>query len=222
MMRRWFSATLFILIAALCYAGSAQLAAAISAPLLRLQCEAGLVNVICNFPGANSPDWRVYALIGASIGLLWIWAALFAKHWILYPFITLFGSLALGAIAYDLTFRNGLVSGPKLVNDTFNVLRLLIFASFALTFIMARRSGLRVMGVVAAVVLSYAASLAAMGGFIAVRAELFGAFELFVLYIVYAFGGFTLHLMTLSLLVSGARPAAREMSRSGHPLARIG
>jgi hypothetical protein len=222
MMRSWLRVLGFILIATLVYAASAQLAAVAAGPLTHTPCRAGLFVVTCDLPTDGPPDWRVYAVAGGVIALLCAGTILFAKDWILYPFVILFGTLALGTIGYDLMFQNSLVSGPKLINDTFNVLRLLIFGSFTLTFILARRSRLSWLGMVAASLLSYGAALAAMFGFVIVRPELFGAFQLFVLYVAYAFGGFTLHLMTLSLLVSGARPAAREMSRSGLPLSRIG
>jgi hypothetical protein len=221
-MRAWLNVIIFILVAAAAYAGSAQLTAMLSGPVFATECHAKLFNVTCILPAGGPPEWRGSILAAALVAVFWVWAALFAKDWILFPFILLFGTLALGAISYDLTFQNALVSGAKLINDTFNVLRLLIFASFTLTFIMARRSGLTLPGTIVAVVLSYAAALGAAAAFISVQAALFGAFELFVLYIVYAFGGFTLHLMTLSLLVAGARPPAQEMSRSGRPPARIG
>ena len=221
-MRSWLRILAFILVTTLVYAASAQLAATAAAPLIHTPCHAALFAVTCDLPADAAPDWRVYAVAGGAIALLCAGTILFAKDWILYPFVILFGTLALGTIGYDLAFQNSLVSGPKLVNDTFNVLRLLIFGSFTLTFILARRSRLQWLGVVAAGLLSYGAALGAMFGFIIVRPEMFGAFQLFVLYVAYAFGGFTLHLMTLSLLVSGARPATRQISRSGLPLSRIG
>jgi hypothetical protein len=204
----------FILIAAGGYALSARLAAEGAMPLLGVECRAGLVRVTCLLPADGAPDWRVYAIAAAAVVGLWCVGALFVKDWVLYPFIVLFGTLSLCAMAYDLALLNGLVSGEKLINDTFNVLRLLVLGSFTLTFVMARRTALNPFSVVAAVASSYAATLAAMFGFLLIHARLFGAFELFVLYVVYAFGGFTVHLMTLSLLVSGAKPPADELARS--------
>jgi hypothetical protein len=174
--------------------------------LFHEHCAFQVLKLTCDIPEDRPLDPWTYGACAAALAAAWAGTVLFQRERAVRPFVTLFAALGLCAIAYDLICRNSVISGAKLINDTFNVLRLLVLASFILTLALARRWRLRMGSVVAAAIGSYAMLLAAMFGFIAVRAHLIGAFELFVLYLTYAFGGFTLHLMTLTLMLAAARP----------------
>jgi hypothetical protein len=166
------------------------------------------VRLTCALPPDGGLSLAAYAVSAAVLAAAWIGSALFLRQCALQPFVGLFAALGLCAIAYDLIVGRPLLTGVRLINDTFDVLRFLVFASFALLLTMARRWTMSVPGVALAAAASFAMTIAAMTGFHAIRHGLIGAFELYVLYIAYAFGGFTLHLMTLSLLVAAARPGS--------------
>jgi hypothetical protein len=172
-----------------------------------IDCVARGLRLECALPADGALSLSAYAVSALALAAAWLASVLWLRNRPAQPFIGLFAALGLGAIAYDLAVGRPLVTGVRLINDTFDVLRFLIFASFALLLLIGRRWIISWLGVGLAAAASFTAATAAMIAFYLVRPGLIGAFELYVLYIAYAFGGFTLHLMTLSRLVAGAKPS---------------
>jgi hypothetical protein len=181
--------------------------------MLAIPCDAAWLQPTCDLAPDGRFDAPTYIVIIGGFSATLLAGPLILRRSSVYPFVMLFAAIGLGAAAYDAVFQNTLVNGPKLINDTMNVLRFAIFASFVLTFVIARQHRLPLLGVVVAVVLSFAMAQLAMTAFIAVGDQVIGAFELYLLYVVYAFGAFTLHLMMVSTLITHAQPSALAVPR---------
>ena len=84
----------------------------------------------------------------------------------------------------------------------------MIAASFFLLLVILRHQRYPLLGVARAAFASYSIKVVSVTAFIAVREGIFGATELFLLYVVYAFGAFSLHLMTVCGFIAStaARP----------------
>ena len=91
------------------------------------------------------------------------------------------------------------------MNDTFNTLRFAVTASLLLTFQLGRHVRMPLAGVVAATIASNLAVIAAAAVYVAFAEHLIGTARLFLLFVVYAFGGFGLHVMAIATLFSSSR-----------------
>ena len=133
----------------------------------------------------------------------------FARHTVAFPFIALISLLCGLAILFDLGAARPIINAPKIINDTINILGAVIAASFALILIIVRREPFSLSRLAWAIVISFSIKTLSATAFLELRIGVYGATELFLLYLVYAFGAFTLHLMTVSGFVStiSMRPA---------------
>lgn len=196
----------------LLYALTAFAAYVVSAPFLVAamaalgqQCLYARFQTYCRYAEGASYDADPYMLTALAIGVILIVARLRFRSCPWYPLLMIFGSVALAAIAYDALLQRPLIQGDKIINDTFNTLRFAILASFLLVFLIARRMSFRWTGVIAAVSGSYIASAAVCGLFQTIGPHVIGATRLYLLFILYAFGGFSLHLMAVSVLFASGK-----------------
>jgi hypothetical protein len=201
----WLRTACLVALAGAFYAASGPIAR-VAAATIGVACQTHGLRLECALPPDGALDSDAYVMSAAALAIAWGGGALFLRDRPVQPFIALFAALGLGAIVYDLVVGRPLETGVRLINDTFDVLRFLVFASFALLLTIARRWIVSPSAVAMAATTSFGAAILSMVAFYAIRPGLIGAFELYVLYIAYAFGGFTLHLMTLSRLVAGVRP----------------
>lgn len=149
-------------------------------------------------------------LVGSDTYLalaLAIMALLILAHWrwretVAYPFLMLIGLLCLAAIAIDTVAGRPVIHAPKVINDTINILGAVIASSFILLLVIIRKHDYSLPSLLIAVAISFAIKTISVSAFVALRGAFFGVTELLLLYIVYAFGSFTLHLMTVSTFVT--------------------
>ncbi|WP_265562224.1 hypothetical protein [Sphingomicrobium arenosum] len=174
-------------------------ATAVLFPLVHGQsCAVEFLGTRCDLaPDRVQPPNR-HALLGLLVLGTMIGLRLFARTRVVYPFAMIFGTLCLFTIGYDALARQPIINSVKIVNDTINILGAVIAASFALLLVILRRHGWPLGALVRAVVASYAIKVASVAMFLSVMGAVHGATELFLLYIFYAFGAFSLHLMTIS------------------------
>ncbi len=161
------------------------------------------------------------------LGIFLLSVLLVAQRWfhaqMAYPFVAVMATLGLFAISYDTLIGLPIVGEARIVNDTMNVLQAIILASFILTFLVLRRLELPLMRVVAAVALSLAAKTTALVLFVSVQRAIGGAAELVLLFALYAFGAFSLHLMAIAGLVRHARaPQAAALAIPATNTRRVG
>jgi hypothetical protein len=102
-----------------------------------------------------------------------------------------------GAIGWDLIAQRPVLFGPRIINDTINVLGAVIAASLTLLIVLCRKLHFSLPRLSAAILISYGLTAASVTAFIELSFNVFGVTELFLLYVIYAFGSFTLHLMTV-------------------------
>jgi hypothetical protein len=198
------------LIAVICYLLLAQVEARVLATLFAIPCRADLVSVTCAYPTDGGHDRRAYLALAAGLALICGASFAFWRRTIAHPFLVTICALGLFAVCWDLAAGLPVIHGPKIINDTMNVLRFVILASFLLTFFMIRGPGTSLVRVTVAVVASFTVKLCALIAFASVQGLLMGATELFFLYVIYAFGAFTVHIMTVSGLIMGLDPPATE------------
>ncbi len=196
------------------YVGSTQITALAIPFAYGIDCSAHLFSVKCAFPADVGLDRGAYGVLGVTIatalGLL-TWRG---RDWVAYPFMMTLGVLAGGAICYDLVADRPILNPARIINGTINILGFVIFASFVLTLAILRQYRLSHARLAVAVIQSYALKTIAVTLFIGVMPLVYGATELLVLYIVYAFGAFTLHIMTVSSMVGSLRGPA--VAPAGH------
>ena len=138
------------------------------------------------------------AFLAAVLGFTW----LLARRTVAFPFIALIALLCGSAILFDVLVARPIIHAPKIINDTINILGAVIAASFALVLIIVRKEPFSLYRLAWAVVVSFTIKTLSATAFLELRIGVYGATELFLLYLVYAFGAFTLHLMTVSTFVS--------------------
>lgn len=196
-------------IAAAFYTGLPQVEAAALQRLYGLACEPALFTLSCDYAPDGGFSHRTYAALWASVGLVLAATQILCRKTVAYPFLVTLCVLALFALGFDTLLARPVIHGAKIINDTMNVLSFVILASFMLTFLMARNEGLSPLRVLVAVASSYSVKVVGLSAFAAVQGQLMGATELFFLYVIYAFGVFTIHIMTVSGLLMSLRPSQR-------------
>jgi len=195
------------------YAVSNFVMAALVPALYGIDCSVHFLSTQCTFEADSVRPFWSYAILGALVVSAMLGLRIFGRDTVTYPFLMLFGGLALGAIAFDLALGKPVINGPKITNDTINILGSVIAASFLLLLVILRRETYSLASVARAATASYAIKVASVSFFIAVCEGVFGATELFLLYIVYAFGAFSLHLMTVCGFVARTASANPEIAQ---------
>ncbi|HEX2560227.1 hypothetical protein [Phenylobacterium sp.] len=193
-------------VAAACYTGLPQLEALVLPRLFGLACEPTLFTLSCDYAPDGGFEHRTFAVLWASFGLALAATQIFTRRTVAYPFLITLCLLAMFALGFDTLLGRPVIHGAKIINDTMNVLSFVILASFLLTFLMARNEGLSLVRVIAAVASSYSVKVLAVVAFAALHPQLMGATELYFLYVIYAFGVFTIHIMTVSGLLMSLGP----------------
>lgn len=170
-----------------------------------LSCAPGLFSVACGFQPDGGFDPLAYAALASAVLATFV---LFRLRWydrVAYPFVATLAMILLFSLGYDVAVGAPIIHAGKIVNDTVNVLGFVIFASFLLTLFILRHGRIPLLRVAAAAATSYFVKLAAIASFIAIQPQVSGATELFLLYVAYAFGAFTVHIMTVSSLIAATQ-----------------
>jgi hypothetical protein len=175
-----------------------------------VNCNLAFLVSECSFPSDTGDSMAGAAVLAASvIGFLtlarWKWREATA-----YPFLALFGWICLLAIAYDAVAGRPVINASKIINDTVNILAAVIAASFVLLLVIIRKENYSLLVLARAIATSFAVKVVSVTVFIAISELVFGATELFLLYVVYAFGAFTLHLMTVCGFIAKVAPSREE------------
>ena len=191
------------------FAGLALSTAATNALIVEvygIPCSQSFLTSKCAF----GPDQALGPDAFGALGLFLI-AVLGIAHFrfrsaVAYPFLMLIGGLCLAALALDTALGNPIIHAAKVINDTLNILGAVIAASFVLLLVILRNQPYSLPALLWAVILSFAIKTLSVTAFVELRGAVFGITELLLLYIVYAFGAFTLHLMTVSSFVADITP----------------
>lgn len=208
-MNRILLAIVYMTIAVAAYAVSAPIVASVLT-MAGTSCTSGLVTTTCDFGRQASFDPAVYgALATAAAGAL-LWARLSAHDRPWYPLVATFSLIALGAMAYDAVFALPVIGGGKLSNDTFDMLRLTVLTSFLLVFGLGKHIRYDLFRAVSAVAVSLAGLVIAELAFQAFSGHLVGATQMFMIFVLYAFVGFGIHLMAVSNMFASGTIEPKE------------
>lgn len=202
-----YRAMIYMVIACAAYIVSAPLTAQGYQLSGHLTCHASQFQVFCRYPQDSSFDVATYLCIGSLAAIAMAITAAFHKSSPYYPLVMFFGNVALFAILYDVLAHEPVQSSSKLTNDTFNTLRFAITASFALVFYIARHARIPAWSAVLAIGLSYVAVYLIGLLFFYISAKIMGATEIYLLFMLYAFGGFSIHIMTIAQMFTHIRSA---------------
>jgi peptidoglycan/LPS O-acetylase OafA/YrhL len=186
-----------------------------------IACTDDLTLLHCTYPAqvaSRGGTWvlAAFACLALAIGHRWL------RDSIAWPFAATLAVVALIAVGYDLTAGRLVLEESRIVSDTMNVLGFVMLASFMLTLAILRRGHVPLHHAALAVLVSFGAKTAAMLAFAAIRTGLGGAGEMLVLFIVYAFGAFGIHLMAITSLVGRARPATPRVAPASDDKVRAG
>lgn len=195
---------LHAVVAVAAYAASAPLIVVAMSQLGR-PCVYNQMQTYCRYGDAYEYEALPYFLTASVLAAIMLIARIWFRPRPWYPLIIVFGSVALFAMAYDTILQRPVIQGDKIINDTFNTLRAAIMASFLLVFLVARRMTFSFAGVVRAVAFSFIAAGAVSALFQQISPHVIGATRLYLLFLLYAFGGFGLHMMTVSSLFAKGR-----------------
>lgn len=196
-----------IAIAGVGYLLSVPLGALLLRAFAGVQCSTSLTLLSCDYPPHAPIAGAWLAVAGAAAALALVARLRFRRH-LLYPFVATMSAVALFAACYDRLVGLPVLRESKIVSDTMNVLGFVMLASFVLMVLVLRRRPAPMARIVVAVAASFAAKSAAMVAFALSRPALTGATELLMLFLVYAFGAFALHLMAITTMLGQSRPLA--------------
>jgi hypothetical protein len=161
-----------------------------------MHCTTSFLTTVCDYPAdaavvGSAQSWLALFLCAAGA------ACWFIRKTSAYPFLALAVLLCGSALAWDFLFQNPIIHGPKIVNDTLNILGAVIAASFVMIALLVRDQPYSLARFTVAVALSFGVKTLSSVAYVSLSQTLFGVTELFLLYVVYSFGSFTIHLMTI-------------------------
>lgn len=174
--------------------------------LYQIPCQQHFLAGQCAFHADQATLSPTYGAIAVLVAVMMVMLLARWRTSMAFPFLMLMGTLCLLAVAVDVTSNRSIINAPKVINDTINILGAVIAGSFVLLLLILRQQAYSLVALARAVFLSFAIKTLSVTAFIELSGSVFGVTELLLLYLVYAFGGFTLHLMTVSTFVSRVEP----------------
>ncbi|MBC7583081.1 MAG: hypothetical protein H7316_04970 [Tardiphaga sp.] len=166
-------------------------------------CSISFLSLSCAYPADSGFNDLAYALLGGTLIVSVVAARLWWREHVVGPFIQLMGLIGLAAIGWDVLMQLPVLNSAKIINDTENILSFVIFGSFVLMLAILRKRRVGLGTFVVASLVSYAVKIVMMMVFLDISGNVMGATELYLLYVAYAFGTFTVHIMTVSGIVTG-------------------
>jgi hypothetical protein len=178
-------------------------------------CQVSYLSTQCAFGADKVESVNAYIILGSIVGMTLVALRWFWRETVIYPFLMLFGLLCMAAIGYDLLLDRPIINSEKIVNDTVNILGSVIAASFTLLLVILRHQNYSPLVLAKSACASYAIKVVSVTFFVGVSSGIHGATELYLLYVVYAFGAFSLHLMTVCGFIAktaAAKPVLQKVS----------
>lgn len=166
-------------------------------------CGISFLSLSCGYPADSGYSDLAYALLGGMLVASVVAARLLWREHVVGPFIQLMGLIGLAAIGWDVLLQRPVLNSAKIINDTENILSFVIFASFVLLLAILRKRRFGLGTIVVAFLVSFTVKIVMMMVFLDISGNVMGATELYLLYVAYAFGTFTVHIMTVSGVVMG-------------------
>ena len=203
-----------ILIAILGYILSNKLGAA-AMGLVDIPCSGGATAVTCTYAPDKAGDPTMTIGLALGVALMLMASCHFWRDRIAHPFVATMAGLATLTLSFDTIYQHPIVQEARIVNDTMNVLGFILLASFTLTALVMRGYRATIPHVAGAVGISFAAKTMVMMGFGVLHARIAGgATELLLLFVLYTFGAFSVHLMTIGSMLASAAPVERKAASS--------
>ena len=176
---------------------------ALSVPIMDLLAGQSCVNagwfVECHQELDTSANPLANLALAAIALLSMLGLRAFARQTSIYPFGILICTVTLFAIGLDAIVQRGILNHDRLVNDTMNALSIVILGSFVVVTSIASFRQLPVLRLGAAVLWSFAVKIAGMVVFAFLEQSFRGPVELWLLYGVFMWMVFGLHLMSISI-----------------------
>ena len=195
------------------YAASADLTGVLIESVHGIRCETSFLTTLCAYPADLPVLGRAHVWLAAFLCLAGV-ASHFIRRSAAYPFLALTIILCSSAVLWDCVFQRAVLHGPKIVNDSLNILGAVIAASFVLIVVLIRDRPFSLRKLAVAVALSFGVKALSSVAYVSLSSTLFGATELFLLYVIYSFGSFTVHLMTVCGFISSvSEMRVREVAR---------
>ena len=204
------SAPIAILIAAVGYILSNVLSAA-AMGLVGIPCVGGATLVTCSYAPDKAGDPAMTIGLALGVALMLMASCHFWRDRIAHPFVATMAGLATLTLGFDTIWQHPIVQEARIVNDTMNVLGFILLASFILTALVMRGYRATIPHVAGAVGVSFAAKTIVMMAFGVLHAGIAGgATELLLLFVLYTFGAFSVHLMTIGSMLASAEAVERK------------
>ena len=177
-------------------------------------CRADLTRLVCAYAPDNAGDSGVMVGLALGTALTLFVSCHYWRDRITHPFIATMAGLATLTLGFDTLYRHPIVQEARIVNDTMNLLGFIMLASFALTALVMRGYRATISQVAGAVAISFAAKMLVSVAFGLLRTGIAGgATELLLLFVVYTFGAFSIHLMAVGAMLVDARPVEAAAAR---------
>lgn len=169
------------------------------------RCEWGYaLNLTCTFAKPNAWNHMGELLIAALAAAAILCIRLFARSMIAAPFMLLVLYLVLGCALVDAIFERPLLAADQIITDTLNVLSFVVALSLFFVAMVAPYNSALALRYVVACATSFAARDLSFLIFLAIKAAFPGTLALFLLFFLYSFGCFTIHLMSVASAIIAA------------------
>lgn len=181
--------------------------------LFEYPCAQNVFAAWCALPSDQADHDATYRVFAGFLLLFGISLHFLGRNAAPYPFLALTLWLAALAIVIDLISGRPVINSAKIINDTNNILGAVMAASFTLTVLLIRNQAYSLLRLALAVATSFTVRAASILLFFELSRHVYGVTELFLLYVTYAFGSFTIHLMTICGFVAHTPLKARQEAR---------
>jgi hypothetical protein len=163
-----------------------------------VSCSSDFFAVTCAYGTDDTFRPAAYGGLAALLGAAMLLVAWKRRDSVIFPFVMLFGGLGLGAMSYDLITGAGIVRHGAMINGAMNALSFGLLAGLLLVPLLAVRRGLSLVHLGIAAMITFAGKVAVLALFAVIEPLFRGAIELWLLYFVFLFGAFNLHVGSVS------------------------
>lgn len=161
-------------------------------------CSSGLLFANCAYPADNAFNPAAYGALAAFLGAAMLFVGVKRRDSVIFPAVLLFGGLGLAAMAYDLVTGAGVIRHAAIINSLVNALSLGLLAGLLLVPLLALGHRLSLLNLSGAALVTFAGKIAALVLFAVLEPLFRGAAELWLLYFLFLFGAFNLHVAAIS------------------------
>jgi hypothetical protein len=190
--------TVLILINALALLGSNALFILLPDGFGLISCDPSVFVVKCEVWRSQTFEWLPHLILFLTAVIAFITTLTIVRRLPIALFFLFMTTVLLFSVGFDLVFQLPVKNFSRLLSSTFNLTSFVLFCSFAFVIAITPSNPRLKWRFCGAIIQSYAARDMAFAFYLAVQSSYVGMTSMYLLFVMFSFGMFTIHIMSIS------------------------